>query len=154
MKNSFQITKKGLEELKVKLNELKEVKRPQLVERLAGAREGGDLRENSDYMNAKEELEMLDQQIAEIEEILKNAKIVDGENLDNKSVSVGNRVTLKSGENLFNFWIVSEWEADPQQQKISVNSPLGRALMGKTKGEIVEVNAPAGKTNFEIVSID
>ena len=148
-----QMTKEGLKALEKELDELVNIKRPKLVERLSYARSQGDLSENSDYINAKEELEFLDGRIAELEDVLKNAEVV---KVGNKSegVSVGTKVVLKVNGSTQTFEIVGEWEADPVNKKISHESPLGQALVGKKKGESVEVEAPAGKVVYEIQSID
>jgi transcription elongation factor GreA len=113
----------------------------------------GDLSENSDYHNAKDELEFLDGRILELEEVLKNAVVVS--NMKNgDGVALGTVVTLKTNGNTHTFNIVGEWEADPAEKKISHSSPLGQALMGKEIGEKVEVEAPAGKIVYEIVNVE
>lgn len=154
MSKQVQLTKEGLKSLKVELDELVNVKRPKLVERLAYARGQGDLTENSDYANAKEELEFLDGRISELEEVLKNAAIVRGSNGKGGGVSVGTKVTVKSNGQKHIFEIVGEWEADPVNKKISADSPLGAALFGKKVGEKAEVEAPAGKVIYEILAIE
>lgn len=149
----IQMTKEGLGTLKKELDEMVNDKRPRLVERLANARSQGDLTENSDYSNAKEELEFLDGRISELENVLKTATIVSG-NRKKDGVAVGTRVTVKvSGEkHIYN--MVGEWEADPVNKKISPESPLGQALVGKKVGEKAEVQAPAGKLIYEILAIE
>lgn len=147
------MTKEGLEILKKELYELQEIKRPKVVERLANARTQGDLAENSDYHNAKDELEFLDGRISELEAVLQNASVVNGKNGDD-GVSVGTKVTLKANGQKHIFDIVGEWESDPMQKKISHTSPLGQALLGKQVGEKVEVEAPVGRIVYEILSID
>ena len=147
----IQITKEGLEELKKELEELKNVKRPELVERLSDARTQGDLTENSDYHSAKNDLEFLDGRISEIEYVFRNAQVVASSSKN--AVSVGTKVTLRTGRKEHVFYIVGEWEADTAGKKISHTSPLGKALIGKKIGEKVEVEAPAGKIIYEIVSI-
>ena len=148
----IQVTKEGLENLKAELHELNEVKRPKLVDRLANARSQGDLSENSDYHNAKDELEFLDGRISELEDVLTNAVVV--ENGGNGSgVSLGTTVAVKVNGQKHEFHIVGEWEADPSEKKISHTSPLGQELMGRKKGEKVEVEAPAGKIIYEILAI-
>src|SRR3989344_5135034 len=148
-----QVTKEGLEALEKELNELVSVKRPKVVERLANARTQGDLTENSDYHNAKDELEFLDGRISELEKVVQNSTIVkNGQNGD--GVSVGTSVTVKTNGQKHTFHIVGEWEADPMQKKISHTSPLGQALIGKRVGEKVEVEAPVGKVIYEILSIE
>ena len=148
-----QMTKEGLVALKKELDELVEVKRPRLVERLANARSQGDLTENSDYSNAKEELEFLDGRIEELEDVLKTATIVSGNNKKN-GVAVGTRVTLKTNGERHIYEMVGEWEADPANKKISPESPLGKRLFGKKVGEKIEVEAPAGKVEYEILAIE
>jgi transcription elongation factor GreA len=150
--NKLQITKTGYESLRTELTELTEIKRPALVERLANARLQGDLAENSDYHNAKDELEFLDGRISELEEVVKNAEVVN--NANDGKVSVGTKVTVKLNGKDMVFSIVGEWEADPAKQMISHTSPLGTALTGKKVGDKVEVEAPAGKIVYEIVSVE
>ena len=148
-----QMTKKGLDSLKSELDELKNNKRPKLVERLSNARSEGDLSENSDYQNARDELEFLDGRISELEDVVKNAVVADTNN-GSGTVAVGTKVTLKVNGNKHVYHIVGEWEADPLNKKISYESPLGQALCDKKVGEKVEVKAPAGKVTYEILSID
>jgi transcription elongation factor GreA len=150
--NKIQITKQGLKDLKKELDKLVNTKRPKLVERLANARSQGDLSENSDYQNAKEELNFLDGKISELEGVINNAEVVGGKN-NNSEIAVGAEVTLKIEDEEHVYYIVGEWEADPVSKKISHNSPLGQALVGKKKGEKVEVEAPAGKVVYEVLSI-
>lgn len=152
MPRKFQITKKGLESLKTELDALVNNKRPKVVERLSNARFQGDLAENSDYHNAKDELEFLDGRIAELEDVLKNAVVVQG-NGTSGQVSLGNSVKVKVNDSEHTFHIVGEWEANPSEKKISHASPLGQALMGRKIGEVVEVEAPAGKILYTVVEI-
>ncbi|MEK7112482.1 MAG: transcription elongation factor GreA [Patescibacteria group bacterium] len=149
----IQMTKEGLGTLKKELDEMVNEKRPKLVERLANARSQGDLTENSDYSNAKEELEFLDGRISELENVLKTATIVSG-NHKKDGVGVGTRVTVKVSGEKHVYEMVGEWEADPVNKKISPESPLGQALVGKKVGEKAEVQAPAGKLIYEILAIE
>ena len=138
--------------LKKELDELQNIKRPKVVDRLSNARMQGDLSENSDYQAAKDELEFLDGRISELESVVKNAVVV--KTVGNGSgVAVGTSVTLKVNGQQHIFHIVGEWEADPSQKKISHTSPLGQALLGKKAGDKVEVQAPAGIVVYEILSI-
>lgn len=152
--NKVQLTKQGFEALNKELSDLVENKRQSLVERLANARGEGDLSENSDYQNAKDELEFLDGRIDELRGVIKNATIMNGNVTKNGTVVVGTKVKVHVNGNENIFEIVGEWEADPMAKKISHTSPLGQALMGKKVGEKVEVEAPAGKLHYEIVSIE
>jgi len=152
MRNNIKLTKEGLEALKSELSELRDVKRPKLVDRLANARSQGDLSENSDYQSAKEELEFLDGRIEELEEVIKRAAVTSSGKTG--GVDVGTEVTVRVNGNKVIFNIVGEWEADPVNKKISHESPLGKALVGKKIGDKVDVEAPAGKIQYEIVAID
>lgn len=148
------MTKEGLAALKIELDELVNVKRPKLVERLSYARSQGDLSENSDYINAREELEFLDGRIDELAEVIRNAKVANGNGKSSGGVSVGAKVTVKVDGEKHLYEIVGEWEADPVNKKVSADSPLGKALFGKRVGEKVEVEAPAGKLTYEILAIE
>ncbi len=155
MTKQVQLTKDGFLALKRELGQLVEDKRPKVVERLSNARQQGDLTENSDYANAKEELEFLDGRISELEEVIKTAKVVLGNGNGKKNgVSVGTRVTLGVNGQKNVYEMVGEWEADPVNKKISPESPLGSALFGKKVGEKIQVEAPAGKVVYEILAID
>ncbi|KKS95673.1 MAG: transcription elongation factor GreA [Microgenomates group bacterium GW2011_GWC1_43_13] len=155
MKNNLKLTRQGLDSLKAELAELRDVKRPKLVDRLANARSQGDLSENSDYQSAKEELEFLDGRIDELEEVVKTAFVVsEGTKLGDDGVGVGTKVTVKVNGVETAFDIVGEWEADPVNKKISHESPLGVALAGKKVGEKVEVEAPAGNIQYEILAVE
>jgi len=154
MIKQIQITKEGLELLQQELSELKDVKRPKVVDRLSNARQQGDLAENSDYHNAKDELEFLDGRIQELEGVLSNAVVVEETMADEGAVSLGTKVRVSNGNGEHTFHIVGEWEADPAEKKISHTSPLGKALIGKRVGETVEVEAPVGKIAYKILQLD
>jgi len=146
------MTSMGLAALKEELTGLKNKKLPAIVDRLARAREEGDLSENSAYQAAKEELGFVQGRIDELEEIIRNSKVsTNNGKLD--VVGVGSAVTVKINGKNDTFTIVGEWEARPAAKKISASSPLGQALVGKRVGDKVEVNAPAGKVVYSIVSI-
>ena len=153
MKKKLQLTKQGLEELKRELEELVSVKRPKMVDRLSYARSQGDLSENSDYANAKEELEFTDGRIEELGQVVATAEVVkDGGN--GNGIGVGTKITVKVNGDKIIFQMVGEWEADPINKKISPESPLGQALVGKKVGDEVQVEAPAGKLKYEILAIE
>lgn len=147
-----QLTKEGFRDLEKELEELVNLKRPKIVERIANARQQGDLSENSDYANAREELEFLEGRIAELESVIKEAHVVYG-NGKREGIGIGTKVTLKANGKSHVFEIVGDWEADPVNKKISPDSPIGRALVGKKIGEFVQVEAPAGKVRYEILAI-
>ncbi|MBI3980879.1 transcription elongation factor GreA [Candidatus Microgenomates bacterium] len=148
------ITKEGLEKLKAEHDDLLNVKRPEAVVRVAKAREMGDLSENAEYSAARDELSFIDGRIAELEDLLKEVKTVAGSNGKNGKVDIGCKVTVHVAGKKDVFTLVGEWEANPLEKKISHASPLGQALMGKKKGDAVEVEAPAGKIIYTIVSIE
>ena len=146
------LTQKGLDDLQKEHEELIKTKRPEVVERLAAAREMGDLSENAEYTAAREELAFIDGRIEELEMLLKQAVVIEDQHGGNM-VSLGSQVTVKVAGKKEVFHLVGEWEADPMEKKISHESPLGKALMGKIVGDDVEVEAPAGKMVYTIVSI-
>ena len=152
MKSNLKLTKQGLQELKAELAELLNVKRPKLVERLAYARSQGDLSENADYQSAKEELEFLDGRIDELTDVTQTASVIT--NNGKGGIDVGTKVTVSVDDTKIIFDIVGEWEADPVNKKISHKSPLGVALTGKKVGDKVEVEAPAGLIQYEILAIE
>jgi len=145
-------TKEGLEALKKEYEDLLKVKRPVAVTRLSDAREAGDLSENSEYVSAKQDLSFMDGRIAELEVILHSAKIIS--KTSNGKIDVGSRVTLHLNGKKDIYHLVGEWEADPMNRKISNESPLGKALLGKKIGDEVEVSAPAGKIKYKILEIE
>jgi transcription elongation factor GreA len=145
-------TKEGLAQLKAEYDELVSTKRPATVIRLADARDQGDLSENSEYTAAKEELGFIEGRIVELEEILRNAKIITAHK--SSAVDVGCKVTLHVNGKKDIYTVVGEWEADPMEKKISNSSPLGKALLGKKVGDTAEVEAPAGKILYKILHIE
>lgn len=147
------LTKEGLADLQKERDALVNTKRPEILERLSDARDQGDLSENAEYTAAKDELSFIDGRIDEIEEILKQVTIITEQPGSKKSVDLGSTVTVNIGNKKEEFTVVGEWEADPTEKKISHESPLGKALMGKHVGEHLEVDAPAGKIKYTIVSI-
>lgn len=152
--NQVFLTREGLEDLKKELAQLTEVRQPELVKRVATARDFGDLMENAEYASAREELSFIEGRIAELEGILAKAKVIQEKKGKKKnSVSLGSKVTVQVNGSKHDFSVVGEWEADPEAKKISHSSPLGKALLGKRVGDKVEVEAPAGKIIYQIVKI-
>ncbi|HSX09445.1 MAG TPA: transcription elongation factor GreA [Candidatus Saccharimonadales bacterium] len=147
------LTKKGFEDLKKEYDEMLNKKRPEVVERLSAAREMGDLSENAEYTAAREELAFIDGRLEELEELLKQAELISDDNHKTQSVDLGSEVAVKIGGKDETFTVVGEWEADPIEKKISHESPLGKALLGKAVGDEVHVEAPAGTMTYKIVSI-
>jgi transcription elongation factor GreA len=150
--DKIHLTREGLEELKLELKDHKEKKRPQAVERVARARDFGDLSENNEYQQARDELSFIDGRIEELEELITKAKLIDGKK-KRKTVDLGCKVTVVANGKAHTYTIVGEWEADPKEKKISHQSPLGRALVGKKVGEEVEIEVPAGKILYTIRKI-
>lgn len=150
------VTKEGLEELKRELEELNNVKRPQVLDRVSQARSMGDLSENSEYTAAREELSLIDGRIEELSEIIKSANLIEETHKKGKGalIELGSGVIVSVGGKKEEFSLVGEWEADPKNKKISHESPLGKALIGKGIGEKVEVEAPAGRVVYTVVSIN
>ena len=146
------LTKEGHEDLKKEYEELTKIKRPDVLSRVSQARNMGDLSENAEYVASREELSFVDGRIDELEELLKEAEII-AQTKSNNVVKLGSTVTVDVGKEKDVFTLVGEWEADPHQKKISHESPLGKALIGKKVGEHVEVEAPAGKILYTIKSI-
>ena len=140
------ITPEGLEKLKAELEELQTVRRREVAERIKEAREFGDIAENSEYDDAKNEQAMLEQRIAQMEERVRRAIVVDKDQLDTGIVSVGVKVHVKdqkTGDSR-KFQLVGSAEANPSEEKLSHESPIGKALMGRKRGEIVSVEVPRG----------
>ncbi len=150
--NQVQLTKDGLKKIQDELTELKNIKRPVAIERLSKARSMGDLSENSEYSAAKEELSFIEGRIQELEELLKNAQVIEVNN-NNNSIQIGNIITVQVNNENRQLQIVGEFEADPLNNKISNTSPIGQALIGKKIGDQVEVNVPAGKIIYKIIDI-
>ncbi|KKP70369.1 transcription elongation factor GreA [candidate division CPR3 bacterium GWF2_35_18] len=150
--NDVFVTKEGLEKLKKEYEELTNVKRKEVVKKLTAARELGDLSENSAWQTAREEQSFIEGRIEELEEILRNAKVIAVKN-HNGVVILGSKVKLHIDGTEEEFHIVGAPEADPKKQKISHESPLGKALLGKKIGDTVEIDAPLGRIKYRIIAI-
>jgi transcription elongation factor GreA len=140
------LTPNGLADLKVKIEHLSTVRRREVAARIKEAREFGDISENSEYDDAKNEQAMLEKQIAELEEKLRNARIIDDKNVDTETVAVGVLVHVKDQktDKSTKFKIVGSAEADPAEQRLSNESPVGKALIGHRRGDVVSVPVPRG----------
>ena len=150
------ITLNGIEKLKEELVFLKEKKRPKIVSAIAEARSHGDLKENAEYHAAKEEQSHNEGRINEINDIIARANVIDVTKLDNDGkVIFGSTVFLENLDNgeKINYKIVGKDEADLKQKLLYFKSPIGKGLIGKNKGDLVEVNTPAGVKNFEIIDV-
>lgn len=151
----IQLTAQGLLDRKAELDELNNVKLPEIIKRVANARAHGDLSENAEYHNAREEQQLIQSRIEELEEVIANAQVVKNTK-SNLKVGMGSTVVLqmvsKKGKT-FTYHVVGEFEADPKEGKISIDSPIGVALMGKKKDDKVVVKAPAGEIEYIILDI-
>lgn len=148
-------TKEGLQKLRDELNQLKDVERPKASAAIAEARDKGDLSENAEYDAAKEAQGLLEMRIAKLEETLSNARLIDESQLDTSKALILSTVTIKNKVNnqQMTYTLVAESEADLKSGKISVNSPIGKGLLGKAVGDIAEIQVPNGVIQFEIVEI-
>lgn len=149
------LTTEGLKKLQDELEELKSVKRREIADKIKVALSFGDLSENSEYDEAKNEQGIIEARIAEIEATLQNVKVLDSSDLSTEHISVGNRIVLKNlkTNEEMEFHIVGSKEVDMKQRKISDESPVGKACMGRAKGDVFEVEAPAGILKFEVLDI-
>ena len=149
------LTYEGLKKLEEELEYLKTQKRKEVAERIKVALGFGDLSENSEYDEAKNEQAQVEMKIADLENKLRNVKLIDEDEIDTKTVQVGNTVQVLDMEydEKINYTIVGSTEADLAENKISNESPIGKALLGRKKNEVVEVDAPAGVLSFKILKI-
>lgn len=150
MKKMYQITEEGKQELEQELEELKS-RRGSIADKIAEARDFGDLSENAEYDSAREEQGLVESRIAEIEDILLNAELIKGGS--KTKISLGSKVDLRARSKTVSYTIVGPVEADPLEGKISNESPLGSALMGKRVGDEVTFTTPKGDIEYEIVKI-
>src|SRR5512143_23999 len=146
------ISRDGLDNLRRELDELIALRRPEIAQRIHDAKEHGDLSENAEYEDAKNEQAFVEGRIQTLEALIKNATIID-ENHSNDHVQIGSTVGVKSADGEETFTIVGSTEARPAEGRISNESPVGRALLGKKKGEKVVVRVPAGDFTYKVVSI-
>jgi len=148
-------TAEGLKRLKDELHRLKTIERPKISQQIAEARDKGDLSENAEYDAAKEAQGLLEARISKMEDLVGNARLIDDTNVDPSKVFILSKVKLKNLNNnaMVEYTIVAENEANLAEKKISIDSPIGKGLLGKKKGDVAEVLVPAGKINFEILEI-
>jgi transcription elongation factor GreA len=149
------VTKETLEKMREELQHMKSVLRPAAARAIAEAREKGDLRENAEYDAAKEAQGILEAKMALLESQIASARVVDASEVDTSKASILTKVTITNvaTKKTFTYQLVGEKEADLKQGKISINSPIGKGILGKTVGEIAEVHAPNGVMKFTIDSI-
>jgi len=148
-------TPEGLKKLKDELNHLRDIERPKASQAIGEARDKGDLSENAEYDAAKEAQGMLEMKISKLEEVLSNARLIDESQLDVSKILVLSKVKIKNQTNgmTMNYTLVADGEADLATGKISVNSPIGKGLLGKSLGDIAEIQVPNGVLKFEVLEI-
>ncbi len=148
-------TEEGLQKLKDELQQMEKVDRPAITRAIAEARDKGDLSENAEYDAAREAQGLLELRIGKLKEVLSNARIVDASLLDLSKVSILTKVKIKNLKNkaMMQYVIVAENEANLKEGKISIDSPIGKGLLGRKVGDKVDINVPAGVIPFEIVEI-
>ena len=155
MSNVSYYTAEGLQNLKDEIHHMKTVERPKISQQIAEARDKGDLSENAEYDAAKEAQGMLEAKIAKMENLLANARVIDDSDIDNSKVFILSKVRIKNQKNgaEVTYTLVAENEANLAEKKISVDSPIGKGLLGKAVGDVAEVTVPAGVIPFEILEI-
>lgn len=155
MSNISYFTEEGLQRLKDEIHQLKTVERPKISQQIAEARDKGDLSENAEYDAAKEAQGLMEAKLAKLENTLANARLIDDSQIDNTKVYILSTVTLKNQKNgaVVSYTLVAENEANLAQKKLSVNSPIGKGLLGKSVGDVAEVQVPAGVIPFEVLEI-
>jgi len=148
-------TKEGLDKLTNELITLKTKGRADIARQIAEARDKGDLSENAEYDAAKDAQGHLEAKIAKLEDVMGSARLIDETKIDTSSVSILSKVTIKNKKNgtSVTYTLVSEEEADLKAGKISTQSPIGKGLLGKKKGDVAKVKTPAGEMEFEIINI-
>lgn len=155
MSNVSYYTAEGLKNLREELNQLKDIERPKASQAIAEARDKGDLSENAEYDAAKEAQGLLEMKISKLEETLSNARLIDESQLDTSKVLVLSTVKIKNQLNGMEviYTLVAESEADLASGKISVNSPIGKGLLGKSVGDVAEIKVPNGTMKFDVLEI-
>ena len=149
------LTEEGLKQLQDEVKYLSDVKREEVAERIKSAREFGDISENSEYDDAKNEQALLEHRISTLQEKLRRARVIKDSDIDTERVSVGSTVTLRDKKkgDIRIYTLVGSAEADPAKAKLSNESPVGQALLGKRVGDLVTVNIPVGALDLEILAI-
>lgn len=153
--NVVYLTEAGLQKLKDELDHLRSVERPAISAAIAEARDKGDLSENAEYDAAKEAQGMLEMRIAKLEDTVANARVIDESRIDTSSIQILNRVTLKNKNTgkVVEYTLVSENEANLKEGKLSIGTPIAKALLGHKKGDEVDVTVPSGVIQFEVIDI-
>jgi len=147
------LTREGFEKLKAEIEDLSTVRRREVAERIKEAREFGDISENSEYDDAKNEQAMLEAKIAQLEERLRDATVIDRDDVSTEAVALGSMVTIETPAGKATYQLVGSAESDPDENRLSNESPVGRAILGHKKGETVDVVTPGGNIKVKIVTI-
>ncbi len=155
MSGFIYLSREGMEKLKDELNYLKSTERPKIINQIAEARDKGDLSENAEYDAAKEAQGLLEARIARLENELSKSRVLDEKNIDLSTAKLLTTVKIENiqSKQKMSYTLVSESEADLKNKKISISSPIGRGLMGKKVGEIVDISVPSGVIKFKILDI-
>ncbi len=155
MSGFIYLSREGMEKLKDELNNLKSIERPKIINQIAEARDKGDLSENAEYDAAKEAQGLLEARIAKLESELSKSRVLDEKNIDLSTAKLLTTVKIENiqSKQKMSYTLVSESEADLKNKKISISSPIGRGLMGKKVGEIVDISVPSGVIKFKILDI-
>ena len=155
MSGFIYLSREGMEKLKDELNNLKSIERPKIINQIAEARDKGDLSENAEYDAAKEAQGLLEARIARLENELSKSRVIDEKNIDLSTAKLLTTVKIENiqSKQKMSYTLVSESEADLKNKKISISSPIGRGLMGKKVGEIVDISVPSGVIKFKILDI-
>ena len=155
MSGFIYLSKEGMEKLKDELNYLKSIERPKIINQIAEARDKGDLSENAEYDAAKEAQGLLEARIARLENEFSKSRVLDEKNIDLSTTKLLTTVKIENiqSKQKMSYTLVSESEADLKNKKISISSPIGRGLMGKKVGEIVDISVPSGVIKFKILDI-
>ena len=155
MSGFIYLSREGMEKLKDELNNLKSIERPKIINQIAEARDKGDLSENAEYDAAKEAQGLLEARIARLENELLKSRVLDEKNIDLSTAKLLTTVKIENiqSKQKMSYTLVSESEADLKNKKISISSPIGRGLMGKKVGEIVDISVPSGVIKFKILDI-
>lgn len=150
------MTQAGYDKLVAEINELESVKRPEISKQIAEARDKGDLSENAEYDAAKEAQGLLEAKISQLKSVLSNARIIDESQLSTDTVQILSKVTIKNRktEMQMTYTLVSDSEANLKENKISVNTPIAKGLIGKKVGDIAEIEVPGGTMYFQILNIE
>ena len=155
MTEKFPMTHEGFKKLKIELEELRNVERPNIIKAIAEARDHGDLSENAEYQYAKESQSLIEGKIADLENAIGRAEVIDVKSIASEDIKFGATIEIEDDESgeLYSYQIVGDYESDIKNKKLSVSSPLAKGLINKTIDDVVEINSPKGQKSYTIKSI-